>query len=211
MKNARLLINNNKEIIVRGYNLSEKKVIEFVTKYVSWVDKTIKKQNTKTRKFDLEKYQKGEIIWILGNKYKIVRNIDDNKLTYYIDKNILYTNRDEKIKIEQIFDQVKSDYQYYIEDLVKKYQKIFNIRPLVVYKDIMSKLGYCEYKHNKLVFSKRIIHIPIEAIEYVVVHEFCHFIVPNHSKKFYLEVEKYLPLYKLYMKKMKEYSPLLRY
>jgi len=33
--------------------------------------------------------------------------------------------------------------------------------------------------------DKRLLEAPRNCIEYVVLHEFCHFIHPNHSKQFY--------------------------
>ena len=36
----------------------------------------------------------------------------------------------------------------------------------------------------------------IEFIEYVILHEFVHFIQPNHSKAFYAIIENYMPDYK---------------
>lgn len=33
----------------------------------------------------------------------------------------------------------------------------------------------------------------MEAVEYVVLHEYCHFIHPDHSKAFYSLVEKLMP------------------
>ena len=37
---------------------------------------------------------------------------------------------------------------------------------------------------------------PAECIEYVVLHEFAHFVHPNHSKDFYALVEKLMPDWK---------------
>lgn len=34
-------------------------------------------------------------------------------------------------------------------------------------------------------FSQRLLEAPRNCIEYVVMHELCHFIHPNHSKQFY--------------------------
>ena len=37
---------------------------------------------------------------------------------------------------------------------------------------------------------------PLECIEYVVLHEFTHFLVANHSKEFYDELSRVCPDYK---------------
>ena len=49
-----------------------------------------------------------------------------------------------------------------------------------------------------------LVHLEKELIDYVIVHELCHFIQPNHSKLFYQEVQKRLPDYKEREKKLKE-------
>ena len=45
-----------------------------------------------------------------------------------------------------------------------------------------------------------------KAIEYVVLHEMCHLIYMNHSKKFWDLVEKYMPKYKEYRKTLSKTS-----
>ena len=46
--------------------------------------------------------------------------------------------------------------------------------------------------------------LPVEAIDYIIAHEFCHILYMNHSKDFYASVEKIIPNYKeinLWLKK----------
>jgi len=50
---------------------------------------------------------------------------------------------------------------------------------------------------------------PLSVIDYVVVHELAHTIQPNHSKKFWLEVENIIPDYKLKRKWLKDNSKYL--
>ncbi|WRK55759.1 M48 family metallopeptidase [Coprobacillaceae bacterium CR2/5/TPMF4] len=35
-----------------------------------------------------------------------------------------------------------------------------------------------------------LVHLNYELIDYVIVHELCHFLQPNHSKQFYQEIKK---------------------
>lgn len=46
--------------------------------------------------------------------------------------------------------------------------------------------------------------MPMEIIDYVVIHELCHRKEMNHSKRFWDEVEKVLPDYKERRKWLKE-------
>ena len=55
-----------------------------------------------------------------------------------------------------------------------------------------TRFGSCSSKKS-LNFSCRLALYPIEAIEYVCVHELAHLIEMNHSKKFWQIVEKHLP------------------
>ena len=41
--------------------------------------------------------------------------------------------------------------------------------------------------------EKKKIEASISCIEYVVVHEFTHFLQPNHSKKFYQQLAMFMP------------------
>ena len=57
------------------------------------------------------------------------------------------------------------------------------------------RFGSCNGK-NSLCFSYMLMLYPIEAIDYVVVHELAHIRHHNHSKEFYKLIEKFMPDYK---------------
>ena len=59
----------------------------------------------------------------------------------------------------------------------------------------------CEQKHLD---NYNLIYIDKELIDYVIVHELCHFIEANHSKQFYHEIEKRIPDYRDKEKRLKE-------
>ena len=66
-----------------------------------------------------------------------------------------------------------------------------------------TRWGSCSSKGN-LNFNCLLMLVPPEVLDYVVVHELCHRKQMNHSKAFWLEVEKVLPNYKEVRKWLKE-------
>ena len=66
-----------------------------------------------------------------------------------------------------------------------------------------TRWGSCSSKGN-LNFNCLLMLAPPEVLDYVVVHELCHRRQMNHSKAFWLEVEKVLPDYKEARKWLKE-------
>ena len=79
-------------------------------------------------------------------------------------------------------------------EYLEKYQNYFSFGK-VKYGKYRSKWGSCA-PDNQLNFNTRLSMCREDVIEYIVVHELCHTLVRNHSRKFYDEVKKYLPNYK---------------
>lgn len=73
----------------------------------------------------------------------------------------------------------------------------------IAIKDTRTRWGSCSGDGN-LNFSYKLILMPMEILDYVVVHELCHRIYMNHSKEFWSEVERVIPDYKERRKWLKE-------
>jgi predicted metal-dependent hydrolase len=71
----------------------------------------------------------------------------------------------------------------------------------VCIRDQKSRWGSCSAKKN-LNFSYRIVFLPPELADYLIVHELCHLGEMNHSARFWKLVEKIIPEYKLSRKKL---------
>ncbi len=66
-----------------------------------------------------------------------------------------------------------------------------------------TRWGSCSMAGN-LNFNWRLALLPIELMDYVIVHELAHRIEMNHSPKFWAEVEKILPDWKKRRARLKE-------
>lgn len=74
--------------------------------------------------------------------------------------------------------------------------------PQIKFRKMTSRWGSCQPKSNILTFNTLLIEVPVECIEYVVAHEFTHFLEANHSKNFYSKLEKIMPDWKERKKKL---------
>ena len=80
--------------------------------------------------------------------------------------------------------------------LRKRSEDFRKIEPEIVKVKAQKKIwGSCNTKKTIYINSK-ISMLPVEAIDYIIVHEFCHILHMNHSKEFYKAVEKIIPNYK---------------
>ena len=97
-----------------------------------------------------------------------------------------------------------------IVELCKKMHPYFEKRgvryPVIKFRKMVSQWGNCHPAKGVLTFSTNLVWAPLECIEYVVLHEFTHFLQANHSKEFYTELERVCPEYKSCRQMLKEIS-----
>lgn len=66
-----------------------------------------------------------------------------------------------------------------------------------------SRWGSCHVTDGFIVMNTRLIFYPKNCAKYVFVHEYAHFIEPNHSPEFYAVVGSVMPDYKIHSDKLK--------
>jgi predicted metal-dependent hydrolase len=90
-----------------------------------------------------------------------------------------------------------------IKEKLAEINKVYNFSfNRVSIKNHKSRWGSCSKKGN-LNFNYKIIHLPVELVEYVVAHELCHLKELNHSNRFWALVAKAVPDYKACRRKLK--------
>lgn len=173
-----------KKIYVRLKNINNKNYI-VINAYKKLSDKEIENLINKNIKTMNRLIKNMKTTYLQDNEVLILGKIYDKKNYKELSKNAL----DEIIKI----------FNYY--------KTIFNKNSTILkFRKMKTRWGVCHISKNYISLTTYLIHVPKELIEYVIIHEFCHFKYPNHSKQFYQEISKYCLDYKQRVKKLKEFS-----
>ena len=164
----------------------------------SYIEKLIiknKKDIIKMYNNMLSKEIEDGYIYYLGNKMKYVY---DKKIL--IDEDIIYGPSIDKIKeylkkiCINIFNQRLNSIKIQFDNLPE-----FKLRV----RTMKTRWGVCNKSSMTVTLNTELIHKDVTLIDYVIIHELCHFKYMNHSKSFWDEVEKYYPYYKLARKRLK--------
>ena len=69
-------------------------------------------------------------------------------------------------------------------------------RPVLKLRQMNTRWGVCVPAKRQITFSLRLAEKPRAAVEYVVLHEYAHFVRADHSPAFWAVVARYMPDYK---------------
>lgn len=96
-----------------------------------------------------------------------------------------------------------------VQEIYPLFQKYGVAMPTIRTRDMDTRWGSCLVKKGIITLNKRLLEAPRNCIEYVVMHEFCHFIHPNHSKRFYGFLSMLMPDWKERKKLLESHTTLL--
>ena len=78
-------------------------------------------------------------------------------------------------------------------EIFDRWQRKLKVRPSrIQVRKMKNKWSSCSSKGN-VTLSSKLIGLPKEVAEYVIVHELLHLIVPNHGRTFKVLLSTYLP------------------
>lgn len=171
--------------------LSGKSIEKLIAKNEEAILKMYEKQEDKRK--DINKYI------YLGKKYYVEIDINAGGVTFKDD--VVYTpsletlNWFTKCEIERIFGEE-------IELGKKCFSKLPNFTWKV--RKMKTRWGVCNTKKKEITLNTLLIEKEVDLIDYVVIHELCHFFEGNHSRAFWNLVGQAYPKYKEARKRLKE-------
>lgn len=185
--------------------VSDDKIIEFVESKMDWI---LAKQTEISEKKYLPalKYVNGEKHYLWGEKYTL-QLIANNIKTAFVKDDTLYLPVSKRSKMKA---RKKTLEDFYRQELQKEIAEIYDECTVKVGKEPseikirkMKNWGNC--KKNKIItLNLNLAKKPKICTKYVFIHELCHLIEFNHSKKFKMLMDKNCPNWREIKKKLNE-------
>ena len=194
VKNLNLRIRKDGSVYVSANDsVPVDKVDEFVVSKGAYILSALQRfQELAQYRPQAKQYISGETFGILGRglRLKVVEGPknaihSDGVYIFLQVKDTTDVKNKERIVVRFLDQQCKDQFGEIMAEIYPLFQKYGVAQPTLRIRDMDTRWGSCLSKKGIITLNKRLLEAPRSCIEYVVMHEFCHFIHPNHSKQFY--------------------------
>lgn len=150
-----------------------------------------------------KQYVSGETFYIQGRGLRLQVSqakkdaISSDGVYIFLEvKDINDVEKKRRIVTRFLDQECKTVFSEVIEDLYPLVKKYGIEKPTLRIREMETRWGSCLTKKRVITLNKRLLESPRNCIEYVVMHELCHLIHPNHSKQFYSFLTMLMPDWK---------------
>ena len=205
VKNLNLRIRKDGRVFVSAdKNVSVEEIDNFVCSKVSYIlDSVSVFEKMAQYKQQVRMYVSGETFYIQGRavRLKVSCDVKDSVICdgVYIYLNVKspedvakkarLVNRFLKQECRRVFDEI-------VDELYPVIGKYGIEKPILRIRKMETQWGSCLAKKGIITLNTRLLEAPRNCIEYVVMHELCHFVHANHSKRFYQFLTMLMPDWK---------------
>ena len=141
-----------------------------------------------------KQYVSGETFYLLGRGIRL--KVENNMRDALCVKDTEDFAKKQKMVTRYLDEQCRSIFGEIILETYPVFQKYGVPMPELRIRNMETRWGSCLAKKGIVTLNKRLLEAPRNCIEYVVMHEFCHFVHPNHSKQFYAFLTMLMPDWK---------------
>lgn len=189
-KYLRLQINAACELeVVIPHKSNQKEAEKFILKKLNWINKHLTKSSSDTKPL------------LFGNEIKITQHFDLFSARHkfiFRNKELFITSPSGSVEsLTYLYNiWLKHTAKKYIPERAKRLsERTGFICSKISIRSQKTRWGSCSAKGG-LSFNYKMMRYRKEVIDYVIIHELCHLKEMNHSKRFWMLVEKFCPDYK---------------
>jgi len=218
-KRRTLVISIDQEALVKVYvpfYVKSAETEKFVKEKAKWIITKVNEANINIRILQKKKYDHESQFLFLGKKYKL--EVDERKTAsrllsfdgfgwkITIPENLSNQQRQKHIK-EKFVRWYKSQAEEILGGRVFHFSRVMGVEPQKIAIRTQKNLwGSCDHHARSINLNWQLVLSPLMVIDYVIVHELCHLMVPNHSKRFWKKVEEVMPDFSTQKRWLKTHS-----
>lgn len=190
-KTLSLTVTPDIELIVKAPIKTEQERIElFLRKKWLWLEKQVKYFSKFKKKIYRREYVSGENLLYLGRQYQlIVERSKESGVSLQRGKLILTTNSsitdseiNKRLLRRWFRERALSVFNDRLAIVIDKFE--YKNQPTISIKSMEKRWGsFVDQK--RIILNDKLIHASKDCIDYVVIHELCHFKYKKHSNAFY--------------------------
>ncbi len=192
-KNTYIRVKEDLKIYVyTNKGTKDKDIVKLIEKNREFINNMLEKQIDKNHMIDKH--------YFLGKEIDVIVLSTQTKPEVYNNK--LYIR--DKTKLDKYYKDIS--YPIFKErlDIIHSMFEETIPYPKLKLRKMTSRWGVCNRKDLSITLNTELIKKEIKYIDYVIIHELCHFLCFDHSADFWKYVEKYCKDYKTIRKEMKE-------
>ncbi|MCL2621595.1 MAG: M48 family metallopeptidase [Firmicutes bacterium] len=195
-KTLSLMIDANGELIIKApLKMSDRDIYNFIKSKERWIE-TKQQQIRLNNTINVNILNYAQFLY-LGNTLTPVITANVKSITPY--ENFLYIPA--KIEQDKILKKVIKFYKdvatEILQERVNYFSRLLKLQygSLKCSNNAKQRWGSCDSKQN-ITLNWRLVMLPPNVIDYVVVHELCHLLELNHTQNFWRVVQSILPKWK---------------
>jgi predicted metal-dependent hydrolase len=118
--------------------------------------------------------------------------LDHKRINLYVRPG---ANREKKSEV--FYEWQKKQLHEFVSEMIAKWEPILNVKANAYFLQKMkTKWGSCNHKSGSIRLNTELVKKPKDLVEYVIVHELAHLIVPVHNQNFISILNQFYPNWK---------------
>ena len=219
-KTSEIIVDSDKIVIRVPFSKPDKEIESLVKEKISWILLKQKDISYGEKRIEISKpvYTKDSTLPYLGKNYKIqLKMLDSQKESNketgknsMVHKNelFLFNILSDIHKNQDLNNEIRKLYENWLyhkaniifKDKVHVWSKVMGIKPnKVIIKNLENRWASIT-KNNDINVNVNLVKAPSEIIDYIIIHELCHFKTKGHSYNFWDLMRRYSPDYPKFIK-----------
>ncbi len=220
-KNLTIYVKEDRHVrVLAPLLLGNKHIERFIQKKAHWIVRSLERLAARFPKTYQHSFRDGEEFLFLGQSYRlcyvpsdakrIKMSFNGSRFEALVPISMSWEKIEESIK-KALVVWYKVEAKRTVEERLPVWTKKLDLKiERVVVRTQKRIWGSCYYRLKRININWKIVMMPLKVVDYILIHELCHFYVANHSKRFWDKVRSIDPHYKVSEQWLKEYEAMTR-